>query len=489
MVEWMIQLSVESRVPIYQQIYEFIKQEIVDGKISVGERLPSTRLLSKSLQVSRSTVELSYQQLMEEGYIESEPCKGYYVCDISVLYGKHWEERQSQPKQEICPENTKRKIVIDCSPDRIDTERFPVSIWKKISKEVQLQTPESFLVNGDSKGEYALREEIRKYLQIARGVRCMTQQIIIGAGNEYLLMLLAQILGENQVVAMENPTYLQAYHTFLNMKYEVVPIETDQSGMKMNAIRMQTPNLLYTMPSHQFPLGTVMPLKRRMELLMWAKEKDGRYIIEDDHDSEFRLKGKPIPALQGMDPKGDSVIYIGTFSKSISSALRVSYMILPFKLLRKYEETCAFYSTTVPREQQLRLAKFLGEGYFERHLNRMRGVYRIKHDLLLGLLKKQEWVSNITGDHAGLHFIVEMKDTIAITAGQLCEQLQQEGILIYPLEQYFYPCDGICRTQYDENRRQRMFLFGYGGLNEEEIRSSMDCMAKKVQGIEDDKGW
>lgn len=198
---------------------------------------------------------------------------------------------------------------------------------------------------------------------------------------------------------MEKYTYIQAARAFSNMEYLVSAADMDESGMMIRELREMGADIAYVMPSHQFPLGTVMPMKRRLELLKWATEAEGRYIIEDDHDSEFRYKGRPIPSLQGMDGAG-KVIYIGTFSKSIAPSLRVSYMVLPRLLLEKYDQNCGFYATTVPRTQQELLYRFLADGSFERHLNRMKNVYRGKQDKLLSLLK-QERGERIYGENAG----------------------------------------------------------------------------------------
>lgn len=468
MVEIMIHLEGDSKIPLYEQIYNYIKKNMEDGKISRGEKLPSTRFMAKYLQVSRSTVELAYEQLRSEGYIESIPCKGYFICDIAELY-----QLERSEKSESLPVKEKKlskqpQISIDFSANGIDEKHFPYNLWRKLHKEILLEETGELLNPGDSQGEYGLRQAIAHYLYQARGVNCRPEQIIVGAGNEYLLILLAQLLGEKKRVAMENPTYLQAYHTFCNIGWEVIAVSTEQERAD-EVLKKVCPDILYTMPSHQFPMGTVMPMKKRLELLRWASEREGRYLIEDDHDSEYRYIGKPIPALQGIDT-GERVIYLGTFSASIAPSLRVSYMVLPEHLLEVYREKCYFYSTTVPKLSQRVLQLFIEEGHFGRHLNKMRSVYRNKHDVLITELKKYPWVRRVYGENAGLHLLVEVESELS--EKEIESKVQEKGLLIEGLSHYDI-------GEPNRSRRYPVLLLGYGNLSEEQIRKGLiilDCI-------------
>lgn len=285
---------------------------------------------------------------------------------------------------------------------------------------------------------------------------------------------------------MENPTYLQAYHTFLNMGYQMTLVSVEEDGIDPQKVRNYDPDVVYIMPSHQFPLGTVMPLKQRLELLKWALEKEERYLIEDDHDSEYRYRGKPIPSLQSMD-HFEKVIYIGTFSKSIAPSLRISYMVLPPELLKRYHEKCGFYSTTVPKIQQEILRAFIEEGHFERHLNKMRGIYRAKHDFLLAELKKRSWVEKIYGDHAGLHVLVQVNTEKKET--EICDLAEKQGIRIYGISEYVVrkseqSCNETVRNknasiESEKNNfagtvpHKQILLLGYGRLGEDEIQKGL----------------
>ena len=329
MNELAITLDTESGVYLYEQIYQYIKNEIVEGKLSSKERLPSTRALAEHLQIARSTVELAYEQLVSEGYIEAKPYKGYFICPIGELY--HLKKEQSVKREEIKKENS---YLFDLSPNGIEMKAFPFSTWRRISKNVLAEHQKDIFEPGHPKGDFEFRNTICRYIYSFRGVNCEPEQIIIGAGNDYLLVLLGKILGEHQRVAMENPTYKRAYRIFSSDGYEMSTMPIDKNGMSMEHLRNSQANIAYIMPSHQFPTGVVMPIGRRMELLKWAEEAENRYLIEDDYDSEFRYKGKPIQALQAWDKK-EKVIYMGTFSKSIAPAIRVSFMVLPKPLLEE----------------------------------------------------------------------------------------------------------------------------------------------------------
>lgn len=467
MNEMMIPLSHDVKTPLYLQIYEYIRKEITDGKIPCGEKLPSTRFLSAHLQISRSTVELAYEQLMSEGYIESKPYRGYFVCDISDLYdlGERGNAEETVTRKKKEP---RTEIRIDFSPSAVDLEHFAMNSWRKVNRNLLSGDGTELFLAGEGTGELIFRQEICNYLHLSRGVSCEPDQVIVGAGNEVLLMLLAQILGSSMRVAMESPTYMQAYETFRNLGYQVRAVEMDAQGIAMEQLTQEETDIVYVMPSHQFPMGTVMPMKRRMELLRWATEQKERYIIEDDHDSEFRYKGKPIPSLQGAD-KQDKVIYLGTFSKSIAPSVRVSYLVLPKPLAAVYQEKCGFYASTVPRFQQMSICAFMQEGHFERHLNKMRSIYRRKHDFLLDELKKRKWVHKIYGDNAGMHVLVEVASHFSDQ--ELSRLAAGIGIRIYPLSDYYI-------GEYTTIQKSPVILLGYGGLGEEEIDKGLKELDK-----------
>jgi len=456
MRDLIIPLKTESKIPIYEQIYSYLREEIRTGRLSCHSRLPSTRELARNMQLSRSTIEMAYDQLVAEGYIEAKPYRGFYVAQIEDLYVI------SPPKKAECnPQKTETRCLYDFSPRGIDLENFPYNIWRKLTKNSLNDANKELFRSGIQKGDQELREAISEYLHQARGVDSTPQRLIIGAGNEYLLMLLHQILEkEGCKVAMENPTYQQAYRVLERLGYEILPISMDSCGMEVTKLYETKATIAYVTPSHQYPLGVVMPIKRRMELLSWAAEEEDRYIIEDDYDSEFRYKGKPIPSLQGVDHAG-RVIYIGTFSRSIAPAIRVSYMVLPEKLAERYEEKYGFYSCTVSRIEQATIAKFLKEGYFERHLNRMRANYKGKHDVLLNELRGMKGFQ-VSGENAGIHLL--LTSTTGQKEADLIEQALKKGVQVYGLSEYYIGKD---------RKVQDTVILGYANMKEEEIRKGI----------------
>lgn len=465
MNDLMIPLEEDSRVPMYRQIYDYIKQEIQKERMKAGEKLPSSRLLAKNLCISRSTVDMAYDQLLSEGYIESIPCRGYYVCQVEGLYFS--QEKKTDFRQE---KTVKKDSVPVCRWDfalnGIAPGGFPQNAWRKLSREVLSVEGDSLFQLGNPCGEPGIRHAVAAYLHNARGVDCDPDQIIIGAGNDYLLMLLWVILGKNRRIAMENPTYLSAYYDLAHMGYEILPIGQDSQGIRVDELIKSQADTVYVMPSHQFPMGMVMPLKRRMELLKWAQSGEERYIIEDDYDSEFRYKGQPVPALSGFDRKG-CVIYLGTFSKSLAPSVRVSYMVLPPALMETYLSLGHPFSVTVSRTDQKILELFLREGYYERHLNRMRAVYKNKHDIIVKNLKEMSHICTFSGENAGLHLLVKFCN--GLTEKEAVYRAKSVGIKVYGVSEYL-----IQKAEKKEN----MVLLGYAVMEEEEIEEAMKLLKK-----------
>ena len=462
MNELTIHLDQKSKKPMYEQLYEYIKRDIQQGRLGAGTRLPASRALSRYLDVSRSTVDLAYEQLVSEGYVEAMARRGYYVCQIEALYhlpvGQIPQAERREPEREKCR--------YDFSPSGIDLDSFPYGVWRKITRNTLIDDKKDLFQLGDPKGEWQLRETICEYLHQARGVNCRPEQVIVGAGNDYLLLLLSALLGSGRRVAMENPTYQHARRIFEQLGYEAATVELDTRGMSVEGLRKSGGDIAYVMPSHQFPLGVVMPIKRRQELLLWASEKEGRYIIEDDYDSEFRYKGKPIPALQGSDKAG-RVIYLGTFSRSIAPAIRISYLVLPIPLADQWEERLSRFSSTVSRIDQTILDHFIKEGCYERHLNRMRAIYGRKHDILLARMKSLSSICRIHGEYAGVHILVEF--TNGMTEEDAVRRAQEEGVRVYPLSAYYWGGQKIPRGQ---------VLMGYAVLKEQEIGEAVRCLEK-----------
>lgn len=461
-----IQLNPESDKCLYEQIYEFIRNEIRAGNLLQNEKLPSSRYLAESLQVSRTTVDVAYGQLVSEGYLEARPQRGYFVCAIEDLYDIGTRTGDTPNKQPNI--DSQQSFRYDFSPNKIDMSLFPYATWKKITKNILVDAKSSMFALGEPQGDVELRTTIARYLHASRGVNCKPEQIIIGAGNDYLLLLLEKILGRHVPVAMENPSYKRAYQIFKSFAYPIELLPMDESGMQMEKLKESKAQIAYVMPAHQYPTGIVMPIGRRMELLKWASEGENRYIIEDDYDSEFRYRGKPIPSLQASDKYG-KVVYIGTFSKAIAPAIRISYMVLPERLLEKYHQNCAFYSSTVSRIDQTILNEFIKDGYFERYLNKMRKHYRAKQERMLGELKAFEQDFVVSGEDAGLHIL--LTDKRGRSEQELWASAQAAGVKVYQMQEAYLEPDTIAR-------RQATMILGYASLSQEQITEGLALLQK-----------
>ena len=406
-----IQLTEDGSRHLYEQIYEYIRDEIKEGKLLAGEKLPSTRSLAEYLQVARSTVELAYGQLLSEGYIEASAYRGYYVCRVEELYQMMSELSREKGDGADKPDLQQKQQKAFDSPNAIDMSAFPFGTWRKITKEILSGDRKELFALGEPRGDKDFRLTICRYLHSSRGVNASPEQIIVGAGNDYLLLLLQYILGRDICVAFENPSYRRAYRIFSSFASGVVTVPVDENGISVKQLALSGANVAYCMPSHQYPTGVVMPIGRRMELLKWAAGASDRYLIEDDYDSEFRYRGKPVPSLQASDTAG-KVVFIGTFSKSIAPAIRVSFMVLPPALLKRYEKECGFFSSTVSRIDQTILNEFIQSGAFERHLNKMRKLYKEKHDILLEELKPLLKKYRLSGEYAGLHVLLTSREHV-----------------------------------------------------------------------------
>ena len=465
MYDMTIRLRTDSDKCLYQQIYEHIRQEIREGKLLAGERLPSTRSLAEYLQVARSTVDYAYDQLLSEGYIEAKPYKGYFVCRLEGIFTMEQREMTEPEVTRPDSEEDGAQAQIDFSPYGIDMTGFPFGVWKRITKNILNDSNSELFAQGEPQGDYDLRMTISRYLHSSRGVNCRPEQIIVGAGNDYLLLLLEKILGRHVGIAMENPTYKRAYRIFQSFAYRIYTVDMDDKGMRADKLFKLPVRAAYVMPSHQYPTGAVMTIGRRAELLRWAEKEPDRYLIEDDYDSEFRYRGKPIPSLQSSDKRG-KVIYIGTFSKAIAPAIRVSYMVLPESLLEVYRRDCSFYSCTVSRIDQRILNEFIRDGYFERHLNKMRMHYRAKHDLLLAELEPFKKAFTISGEDAGLHLLLTAKGDV--TEAQLLSAATEAGVKVY----------GMSENMVETDASKATILLGFGSVSETDMKEGLHRLQK-----------
>ncbi|MBR5773358.1 MAG: PLP-dependent aminotransferase family protein [Clostridia bacterium] len=459
----MIKLDYESKTPLYEQLYLAIKRDIEAGKIKANDKLPSKRNLSKMLKISAVTIESAYEQLKDEGYIYSVEKSGYFAQAISAKS----QHTASPPiaEKESC-EEALPSFLYDLRGEHADIESFPFSVWSKLSRQVLSEQPKKLLQRVSNQGLYELRHEISDYLRRYRGIEARAENIIVGAGTEYLLGLLVQLLPK-AMFAVENPGYKKVSHVLRANRARVCHIPLDNDGIDMESLHNSSASVVYVTPSHHFPLGNVMPIKRRNELLSFIKKKKNRYIIEDDYDSEFRFSGRPIPTLYSID-NGENVIYFSTFTQSLCPSLRISYMLLPDNLMEIYNKNLSFYSSTVPSFEQYTLLNFMKDGYFERHLNRMRTIYKNRRDAFVTGLRQSSIGSKITvlGNNAGLSLLVRVN---GLTESELIESAGALGVGISGLSSHYADSTGV---------PEGVVIIGYSSLNLTEIGEVVALLEK-----------
>lgn len=415
---------------MYEYLYELIKEDIADGKLKADEKLPSKRGLSQHLQISVKTVENAYEQLLLEGYIRSEEKRGYYVNKIDVVTGG--APGYAAPVKRFQEET----YLADLTANNIRYDRFPFATWAKVMRETLTDYNTSLLKTVPFNGVLQLREAIADHLNRYRGMQVSADHIIIGAGTEYLYNRLLQLLGPDVKFGVENPGYRKITKIYdengVNWDY----VNIDDKGMKVDELRMKDINVAHVSPEHHFPIGLVMPVARRQELLNWAAAEPGRYIIEDDFDCEFRMQGKPIPSIQSRD-RSHRVIYMNTFSKTMVPSLRIGYMVLPEKLMEKYISTMNFYSCTVSGFEQYAMAAFIEKGYFERHIKRLVNDYRGRREKICRMFRESRLseISTIYQDDAGTHFLLHVKTSLSDVDKWA---VRQKGILINCLSEYCF---------------------------------------------------
>ncbi|WP_414054695.1 PLP-dependent aminotransferase family protein [Macrococcus equi] len=430
---------------LYTQLYQLIKEDILNGKLLFNEKLPSKRKLSSHLNLSITTIEIAYQQLLDEGYIYSKPKVGFFVEDIQSINMIPATTQETFEQQEH-----REKISFKIEDSHLKS--FPFQKFRKYARDAFEVEQIGLLERGDIQGEESLRNEIRRYLYHSRGVNCSNEQIIVGSSTEQLFTLLTRILG-NRKYYIENPGYPLIKKVLKYEGRDYINVNVDEDGIIANEL-LDAASVVHVTPSHQFPTGVVLKSKRRIELLKWA-EAGNRYIIEDDYDSEFRYKGRPLKALQGMST-GDKVIYMSTFSKSIFPGIRVAYMVLPKLLLEKYFTLENKPNNTVPRHMQFMITEFLKDGEFERNINRMRKIYKKKLDLTLEAFAKHFPHCKIHGTEAGMHFVLETT-----------ERLNTKDYHINTLLDYY---EGS-HTEYSNQ-----YIIGFGSFEDDKIEKIIKAL-------------
>lgn len=456
----MLTFSLDSsgKKPLYNQLYEYIKSEIRSGRMEYNDKLPSKRKLSAYLNISQNTIQTAYDQLIEEGYIVAVPKKGFFVSPLDNILDLNLKSVINSIEEIAAMD----ELEYDFSYHGVDHESFPFSIWRRLTKEAINEYDLDLLKPGSSQGSRELRISIAKYLRHSRGVNCSPEEIVISSGTESLFQILIQLLGQEYVYGIENPGYEKLNLLFKSNNAKFKTIDIDSKGMKIEEIEKSGVDILCITPAHQFPSGGIMPVTRRIKILNWAYENENRYIIEDDYDSEFKYSGKPIPALFGLDTY-DRVIYMGSLSKSLSPSIRVSYMVLPEILLKKYREKLSFIVCPVPTIEQKVLQSFIEYGHFERHINRMRNIYKRKREVLVGELADYIGKVDVLGADAGLHLLLRVNN--GMSEEELVKKAFEVGVGVYGISKYYYDKSSLDSVS--------TVLLGYAGMEDEDIRKAI----------------
>lgn len=453
----MIKLSPGSGSPLYQQLYAALAADIRSGALAPGAALPGRRTMAAQLGISTNTVDTAYQMLAAEGLALPRPRSGFYVQETGGMLHTRPHSRPAPPPAPPGPP-AQPAPRFDLSTGSIDTALFPARSWGRIQKELLYQNPE-LLQRGEMQGDANLRACIADYLGEYRGVSCTPGQIVVGAGIEYLLGCLAHLFA-GSVAAVENPGYRRARAVLENSGIPCRLVDIDSGGLPAGGLEQSGANLCYITPSHHFPTGVTMPATRRGQLLAWAAARPGRYILEDDYDSEFRFDTRPLPSLQGMAGPDGPVVYLTTFSKSLAPGIRIACMVLPQSLLPRYRRDFAVYANTVSRFEQQTLCRFMTEGYFSRHLARMRLGYKRRMESFAGALHSSLGPGLQLGStHSGLHFLLTLPG--AGGEGRMVAAAARAGVQLRGLSEYYMARPELCRPN--------TVVAGYAGLKPEDI--------------------
>ena len=441
-------------IPLYEALYRCIRGDILSGKLPAGTKLPSKRALAVHLEVSKITVEAAYNQLSAEGYILPVEKVGYFVEAVETLPAPS----PAVPAAEVKPEADLLDLTTNAPA------HFPFSVWSRLQRQVLLDFGHQLLQPVPSCGCEDLRRAIAEHLAGFRGMQVDPQNIIIGAGTDFLYNLLPQLLGQEKIYALEEPGYEKIHRIYAAAGARVHRVAMDGQGVIPEALG--DAGVLHFSPSHHFPTGIVTPMSRRQALLKWAASGEN-WIVEDDYDCEFRFDTHPLPALYGQS---DRVVYINSFSKSLAPSIRLGYMVLPPSLMEKFRRELGFYSGTVSGFEQHTLARFLSRGDFEKHINRMRKFYRTRRNQLLQIIRSCPMRQRLTIEEAdaGLHFIVKV-DT-ALSDEELQAYCAGLGLKIRTLSSYYH---GIAPV--DSHHR---IVVNYSGLQDGDVQKLKNILEK-----------
>ena len=466
-------LSDRGALGLYESLCRHVRDDIVRGVLAPGEKLPSKRQLAAQLGVSLITVETALGQLVAEGYLVARPRRGYYVARIGRL-----PEPAARPvPASRQPRQAGRPLVADASRLPVQPDPGALALWEKSLRAVlSSEHLEEAFAALTPQGLPRLQADIAHLLAHTRGMVVDPSQVIVAAGAQVLYQLVSQLLPRNASFAVEDPGFPRIARTYESEGRSCASVAIDAEGMSMRQLRESGASLAHVMPSHQFPTGRVMSVARRYELLGWASERPGRLVVEDDYDCEFRISGRPIPALMSVDASS-CVIYTNTFAKSLGSSFRIAYMVLPLSLADAYQEKLGFYSSTVSVTEQLALARFISTGEYERHVARTRSYYRSLKNELVDALRSCPVADRIQTEatEAGLHFLMHV-DVPAPTEAFL-QAARTRGVVLSPLSAFCASGQALA-SGYDGT-----YVMNFAGLAPNQARPAADAIAQAVQDV------
>ena len=458
--------SARGKTPMYEYLYNCIRDDILSGQIKADEKLPSKREMASNHGISIITVQNAYEQLMVEGYIYAVEKKGYFASEVEVDFTEPQRKKEptKKPKEEPKP-------LVDFSSNHIMYDSFPFNTWSKIMRRTIADREPDFLASPDHAGVRPLREAIANHLADFRGMNVNPDNIVVGAGMEYLYGLIVQLLGKNHMIAIEDPGHKKVGSVYESNGVKCIPVPVLEDGIDLEILELSKAKVVHLSPSHHFPTGCVMPINNRTKLLELINKNHG-FVIEDDYDSEFRFKGRPLPTLQSLNP--DKVIYLNTFSKTLAPSIRIAYMVLPDVLMKVFNEKLSFYSSTVSSFDQYTLATFISDGYYSRHINRMRNYYKNYRKVIMDELKNSRMNDRIKVREAssGLHFILEID--LAVDDKRFLRALMKKGIKLKSVSDYCYQKAKSYKHQ---------FIINYSAVEESKLKDAFEIMAKELDKL------
>lgn len=489
----MIAVDRPSDVPMHRQVFDQIREAILGGRLAPGRRLPSTRALADELAVSRNTVLAAYDQLFAEGYTEGEIGSGTRVSRVlpeDVLAARTAAQKRIPStddavaslsikgrellaqKPRVQRSTTGRAFAF--RPGLPEIDRFPWNQWSRIVAKFWRNPPRSLVSYGEPGGHMPLRLAIADYLRAVRGLICDADQVIVTAGAQQAIDLAARLLlNPGDKVWIEDPGYAGIKGVLTAAGAELVALPVDEQGLVVAEGRRREPGarMAVVTPSHQYPLGAVMSLARRLELLEWATES-GAWILEDDYDSEYRYAGRPLSALQGLDSTG-RVIYVGTFSKVMFPAIRLGYMVVPKSLAGPFVQIRHALDDQTAIAMQPVLSEFIEGGYFSAHIRRMRILYTERQKVLINAVQKNlSNVLEIAPDEAGMHVVAHIRPETGLIDAEIARLAAQKGLTVFPLSEFYHGTP-------DRNG----LVLGYAGSEARDIISGVEKLAQVVAQI------